>query len=152
MIVGMIIRDFDPSDLHDAAYLYVDVFNGEPWRDQWSFESARQRLADAHQTPGFVGVSLRDERGTVIGFAVGNLEQWFTDHQYYLREMCVDRRMQRLGLGSRLLAAIQERTPTVSVSYLLTARETPAHAFYEAHGFAIARRQVVLTKRLSPID
>jgi aminoglycoside 6'-N-acetyltransferase I len=143
------IDAFTPDHLDVATRLFVSVFNGPPWNDRWSEASARARLDDVTGTPGFGGVALR--RGPdLCGFAIGHTEQWFTGRHFYLREMCVRADLQRQGLGTNLMTALEAQLRDVEQIYLLTDRHGPAHSFYKHCGFRPAQTQAVMTKRIPP--
>ncbi len=125
----------------------MSVFNSEPWNEQWSATSAYQRLASLFATPGFRGVGCV-EGDQLLGFAVGHAEQWFTGLHFMLNEMCVRTDLQGRGIGGQLLEALEDRLRDVEQCYLSTRREGPAHRFYEKHGYRLARRHAVMTKRL----
>ena len=77
------IADFAPAHLDLAAALFVVVFNGGPWFDAWTEDSARKRLEDLLGTPGSGGVVLFDEE-RLLGFALGHSEQWFVGRHFVL--------------------------------------------------------------------
>lgn len=139
------VGDFDAALLDGAARLFVSVFNAAPWNDRWSQVSARARLHDVVQTPGFVGVALHQDQ-QLCGFAIGHTEQWFSGEHFFLQEMCVRTEMQRRGIGTELIHALETQLVNVEQVYLLTDRDGPAHAFYERCGFRSARRQAVMIK------
>jgi aminoglycoside 6'-N-acetyltransferase I len=143
------IDDFDGAFLDAAARLFVSVFNAAPWNDSWSRATARARLRDVVATPGFVGVG-RADGDEICGFALGHTEQWFTGRHFLLQEMCVRTDLQRRGIGTELVHALQRRLVGVEQVYLLTDRQSLAHAFYEKAGFRSARGQVVMVKALEP--
>jgi len=50
-----LIRAFQLCDLDECARPFVSVLSNAPWKDDWTIESARERLSEIHRTPGFVG-------------------------------------------------------------------------------------------------
>lgn len=126
------------EDLDEAARLYRDVFNEEPWDDDWTVETARRRLGEIRRTPGYRGFgAYRD--GALIGVAMGYLERWYSGPHFYLKEMFVRPSRQRRGVGTTLLEALLDALDGESVErvYLLTMRDGPARAFYESYGFRL---------------
>ncbi|MEO7166447.1 MAG: GNAT family N-acetyltransferase, partial [Chthoniobacterales bacterium] len=76
--------------------------------------------------------------------------QWENERHFYLKEMCVDSRKQRGGVGTRLLRQLMktlrgERVHRISLG---TERETPAERFYLRLGFATEARIVIMKRRL----
>ena len=141
------VEAFEAALLDTAAHLFVSVFNTTPWNDSWSEASARARLHDIVETPGFVGVALH--RGPdLCGFAMGHVEHWFTGRHFLLQEMCVRTELQRQGIGTDLINALETRLANVEQVYLLTERHGPAHSFYERCGFRLAQRQGVMLKKI----
>ncbi len=143
------IRPFTPGDLDGAITLYVGVFNAEPWNDRWTIETARKRLAETFDTPGFLGV-VAVENAEPIGFVAGYREQWFTGGHYYLKEMCVRTDRQRAGIGTRLIEHLERRLRDLDVErvYLLTARGGPAETFYAKRGYWASPKMIVMAHRL----
>lgn len=124
--------------LAEVVALYVDVFSRPPWEEPWSVADASLRLEPMLTAPGAVGV-VAEEDGAVVGLALGLVERQAGHDVFLLREMCVAPDRQRSGIGAALLAALDERLDVESW-YLLTARDSPAEAFYASRGFRPARR------------
>lgn len=142
-------RALEQSDLERCAALFVSVFNRPPWRDRWVVGSAYGRLCDIVNSPGSLGlVAVSD--GELVGFACGCCEQWFDGQHFYLREMCVASDLQRKGIGSRMLADLEQklRQTGISQTYLLTREGEPAEAFYTRNGYRTSSRTVLMSKRL----
>ncbi len=142
------IKVFTAEQLDEASHLYVSVFNAEPWNDLWTFETARKRLSDILQTPGFIGfVCLEHE---LLGFAVGYCEQWFDNTHFYLKEMCVRTGMQRKGIGTRLIDHLERALAEMNVDrvYLLTMKDGQAEAFYAKNGYRTSPRMILMSHRL----
>lgn len=138
------------GDLDRCSHLYVGVFNAPPWNDRWTLITARQRLLDLLDTPGFAGSVLlaNDE---LVGFAMGYSEQWQNNRVFYLTEMCVKTASQRQGFGTRLLRSLEKRLTAefgATSIYLMTMRGGPAERFYAANGYRINERMVMMSCRL----
>jgi GNAT superfamily N-acetyltransferase len=134
------------ADLADCVELFVEVFAAPPWDETWAPTDALLRLGDFLRTPRSRGVVVRDEDGALVGFALGHLERFGAEDHYLLKEMCVRPGAQRSGHGSALLAALADRMPDVTHWHLLTARDSPAAAFYVKHGFRPAGRTGVFVR------
>jgi [ribosomal protein S18]-alanine N-acetyltransferase len=80
-----------------------------------------------------------EEEGEVVGFVVGGWHRRGTGHVVTLD---VAPARQRGGVGSALLAALEERfrRERVRLVYLETAVEGGARGFYERHGYSVAER------------
>jgi GNAT superfamily N-acetyltransferase len=119
-----------------CAALFLQVYNNEPFNDAWSPEQSAKRLRDFFDTPGFLGV-LAEEGGVLLGFALGNAEQWYPDRQFHLREICARPDRRRAGIGTALLEAMIEEMIKVnaSVMYVNTGRRTNSERFFLDRGF-----------------
>ncbi|MWV41382.1 GNAT family N-acetyltransferase [Natrialba sp. INN-245] len=139
----------ESADLADGARLYRDAFNEPPWDDEWTLETARTRLSQLLETPGARGYAARLE-DDLAGLVVGTEEWWDDGSKFYVRELCVDPAHQRRGVATALMDHLAEalRRAGVDSIYLLTLRDTPAHAFYEKRGFDLDDRTVLLSRRL----
>ncbi|WP_049927989.1 GNAT family N-acetyltransferase [Halopiger goleimassiliensis] len=116
-------------------------------------ESARTRLTEILETPGFRGFAALSEED-LVGAAVGNLEQWDAGRRFSLRELFVDPDVQGQGIGRRLLEHLLERLREASVRrvYLLTSSDGPARSFYESSGFSEDDGTIVQSLSVSSAD
>ena len=62
--------------MEQCIELYINVFNSEPWNENWTYEVARERLTDLLHTPRFLGFLLYDN-GNLIGFIAGNSKKTY---------------------------------------------------------------------------
>lgn len=143
------IRAFERSDLDECARLFVSVFTKAPWKDNWTTESARERLYEIHRTPGFVG-RVFWEKDEIIGFVLGHCEEGSGMKEFCLQEMCVRNDRQRKGIGTRLLFHLQKELKGMSTEhiYLVTMKGTPAEHFYAKYGYRTNQRMILMTHRL----
>lgn len=130
------IEPFPRENLEAGARLYRDVFNEPPWNDEWTVETARARLAQLTEMPGYYGYGVTLD-GTLVGFLMGYTEQWYTGKFFHLKEMCVDPDHRRRGIGTELLSRLIDRLERENVTrmHLFTLRDSPARAFYDERGF-----------------
>jgi aminoglycoside 6'-N-acetyltransferase I len=133
--------------LKACATLFVSVFNSPPWNEKWSQDVALKRLEDCYNTPGFYGIIaiVGDE---IYGFAIGVVEQYDQNENFYLKEMCVDSTKQRSGIGTKIMDVLYNDLVSkgVSMAYLLTIRDSPAAAFYEKCGFFNSSMMIMMSK------
>lgn len=145
------VDSFPRNNLEDGVQLYRAVFNEPPWDDEWTVETARTRLVEIMETPGYRGYSafLVEE---LVGLVLGNLEQWYTGQHFYLKEMCVRPSCQRRGIGTTMLEDLTEelRSEGVERVYLLTRQASPAREFYESNGFHLNERMGMQSLPLKP--
>ncbi|WP_122088642.1 GNAT family N-acetyltransferase [Halalkalicoccus subterraneus] len=145
------IDSFSRDNLDEGVRLYHTVFNEPPWNDEWTVETARRRLSQIIETPGYRGYSA-SFRGELVGLVMGNLEQWYRGKRFYLKEMCVCPSQQRRGIGTTLMEHLVEKLRNESVErvYLLTMQESPARAFYEKNGFHLNEQMGMQSLQIEP--
>ncbi|RBI59804.1 GNAT family N-acetyltransferase [halophilic archaeon] len=142
-------RPVSENDLTECVRLYCSVFNEEPWNDAWTEQTAQTRLHEILEAPGYRGYAAT-RNSDVIGFAMGNLEQWHSGKRFFLKEMLVDTALQQSGIGTDLLDYLitELRRENVEQVYLLTMRDSPAYDFYKKNGFTLTEQTTMLTQKL----
>ena len=123
--------------LDKCAELLVDAYNGEPWNDSWTKEIALEKLTCFYNSPKFLGwVAM--EGDDLLGCCVGNVEPYFTGDYFYLKEMFVPVANQHKGVGSRLMAAINEHLKSTGIQMviLFTSNAGFPFKFWQKQGFA----------------
>jgi aminoglycoside 6'-N-acetyltransferase I len=147
--MGIHFVNLSEKHLDPCAALFVAVFNTPPWNDAWTHETVKGRLAEILATPGFRGLVAMDD--AVVGFIIGNCEQWFDGMHFCVKEMCVRPDLQGQGIGTQLLQRLEEslRAEGVTLMYLLTLRGSPAAEFYGKRGYRASRRMAAFTRRLA---
>lgn len=145
------IGDIAPDHLASCARLYVEVFNSPPWDETWTVPIALTRLQEIAGTPGYLGLGLHCGPD-LVGFVLGYCESFLDGQHFYIKEMCVRADRQRQGLGTALMEALQTRLVGLDIKkiYLLTARHTPAAAFYSKQGFYVSDKMILMGKWLQP--
>lgn len=139
---------FVENDLLKCTETFIEVFNAEPWNDEWTFTKAQQYLLDFYHTPGFLGV-LAVENEEILGFIFGVHKKWWRGDEFFINEMCVKSQQQNKGIGKALLnRLLRELDSTVKNITLLTDRGIPAEEFYKKNGFEEIERLVFLCKNI----
>ena len=125
------------------------VFNGEPWNESWTPETASAYLRDLLDTPRSLGF-VTEAEGKIVGFVLGRAEQRDQNRQFYLSEMCVLAEYQGRGVGRRLLERLEANLKQQGVAklYLLTTRGGSAEAFYHVCGFYTSEKMAMLGRYL----
>ena len=133
--MSLIVRELKADDLMACSDLYSQVFSGSPWSENWNKEKAYERLSHFQRSEGFIGLVAEDEK--IKAFVLGNAEPFLDGYWFYLREMCVSRKIQGQGVGTKFLNKLNETLETHKVKniYLATDRNIPAAKFYEKNGF-----------------
>ncbi|WP_117149159.1 MULTISPECIES: GNAT family N-acetyltransferase [Paraliobacillus] len=135
--------------LEPCIELYMNVFNSEPWNENWSFEIAKERLSDLINTPKFFGFSLYIENN-LIGFIAGNNKRSHQGLTYYLAELCIDKKVQGKGYGTKLLKLLELELKNKDTKnlYLITSNSGVPEAFYKKNGYQVNDNRLVIKKNL----
>ena len=143
----MQFEPIDSSHLKGCSNLFVEVFNGSPWNESWSFETALKRLEDCHATTGFYGI-VAIEEDKVFGFALGFSEVSYEGQHFFLKEMCVQANKQRSGIGTEIVDKLYRdlADKDISMIYLLTMRDSSAADFYQKCGFSYSSKMSMMLK------
>lgn len=141
------LEGMNRDQVMECAQLYVKVFNAEPWNDEWTMETAYQRLIDIFDTPNFAGV-LYQEEGRLKGAAFGNIEQFYDGRHYMLKELLVSPDIQEKGVGSDILLELEAKLKSFGVTtmVLFTSQGTETCRFYLSNGFEEWTNMVMMGK------
>ena len=82
--------------------------------------------------------------GRIIGCVTLVLSEWEGQPAYQLRGMAVEPSLQRLGVGRKLLKAVDDFIRATDIKHLWCNARTPAVPFYERHGWTIASDEFVV--------
>ena len=139
------------SDLIECTEVFIEVFNDEPWNDEWTFAKAKKYLFNFYQTPGFLGV-LAVENKEILGFIFGVHRVWWSGDEFFINEMCVKMQHQSKGIGKAMLNHLLKELHNNDLSsiILLTDRGIPAEEFYKKNGFEEIERIIFLHKNIRP--
>lgn len=146
----MNIKRITKKHLQKCAELYSYVFSMEPWSEEWENEIALKRLNHFYNSDGFIGI-LAIENDCIVGFALGNIEPFVHGDIFYLREMCVNPKMQNRGIGTQILSELENVLITANIKsiYLFTDRKIPAAKFYSKFGYGLNNDFAIFTKDIS---
>lgn len=143
------IREITPADLDACAALLVDAYNGEPWNDHWTPETASRYLGEFMRAPRFQGFLLLED-GRAAGAVFGHGKTWWTSDEFFVDEFFISASFQRKGLGGKLLARVEEYVKSLGLAgiTLLTDRHMPAVNFYLKNSFSRADHVIFMYKIL----
>lgn len=127
------IRALTLDHLDECASLWVSICNSEPFNEHWTLETARKRLSETLNTPGFVGFVFFDNEP--LGYAVGYCEQWDAERIFYLKDIVVKTDMQRRGIGTKLIRHLEKVLKEMNVNHLYLLAEPTAEGFYAKNGY-----------------
>ena len=143
------IRQLDNDDLVNCAKIYTDVFAQAPWNEKWSTDHAFDRLGNFMSNNQSISL-VAETQGRVVGFLIGEIEQWQATMHFHLKEICIQPEFQRRGVGRSLCEKLMILLNQVGVThiFLITHRRGAAQDFYTALGFSQNQNQVVMGRPL----
>jgi len=130
------IKPFSMKDLQKCCELYVRTFNGEPWYDHWTSETAHARLLEIAENKRFLGYTLWDN-AELIGAIFCYLKTYHNGSEIFVEEMWVSPYCQRKGYGMMLMDEVEKyaRENAIASVTLFTGRDKPSFNFYEKCGY-----------------
>ena len=152
----MELRRLSPADKDIITELFLSVFTEEPWNDDWS--DAAQLSAYIDDLTGnrnSLTFGYFDDGGKLAALSMGSTRHWYKGTEYYIDEFCVDRELQRKGIGSAFLREIEAYLAENGMGhiFLQTDRTVPAYLFYRSCGFDELSDHVSLARTVfSPSD
>ena len=129
------IRPVRYGDLARLAASYMYTFNGAPWLDEWTVETAMQRLTELYHAPHFYGIAVF-RNGEPIGALLGRSEHYFDRKAFQIVELWIEPEAQRQGIGQALLDTLKADKPEERL-YLITMKTDQTEGFYEKNGFVV---------------
>ncbi len=125
-------------DLSNAAKSYVRTFNTEPWNDNWSYDTAYDRLLDLYRSPESCCLAAF-ESNNIAGALMGSIEKYYDGNYLRVVELWTDPVYRGKGYGSLLIEKLTERMKSCNIRkiYLDTMRNSHAADFYKKHGFEL---------------
>ncbi len=142
------------SDREYIIRLFRDVFENEPWNDDWSDEDQLNAYIEdlcGQNNSLTLGYWDKDQ---LTGIAMGHIKHWYTGTEYYIDELCIASELQGRGIGSSFLKEIEgylEEHGIVQI-FLQTERTVPAFRFYQNRGFEVLEDHVSLAKQIKKED
>ena len=141
------IREFENTDLDCCTRVLIQAYNGEPWRNHWTDETATRYLREFAESKSFVGFVICVGK-EVVGAAFTHVKTWWTSDELFVDEIFIKPEMQRKGHGRALLGAVEEYAKSRGLAgvTLLTNKYMPAKRFYERDGYVLAEHVVFMYK------
>ncbi|GAA0077803.1 GNAT family N-acetyltransferase [Clostridium sp. CTA-5] len=144
----MNILRVNECDLKECARLFVKVFNGEPWNDKWTYESAYKRLKDIYMCPNFVGIKYVEDN-VIKGAIFANCEEWYEGKHLNIKEVFVSNESQGNNIGSILINAIEYEVKRIGVDFLiLFTQNNMLKNFYIKNNFKEENSLSIMTKSI----
>ncbi len=141
------IREFHPDDLETCVHLLIEAYNGEPWNNHWTIETASRYLKEFVSNDKFVGFVICESE-VVVGAMFAHRKTWWTNDELYVDELYISPGFQGKGYGERLLSHAEHYAKSEGLAglTLLTNRYFPATAFYTKHGYQQAEHIIYMYK------
>lgn len=123
------------TDTSVLVSIFVNVFNKDPWNENWNSEYARKNLYDLENTPQFFGL-VASYNNVAVGAILGNIKYFGTTKTYYIEHFFVDKKYRHLGIGSSLYnSAIKElKEKGITGAFFTTKKDSDAYHFYIRQG------------------
>jgi len=136
------LRVAHEADIPRLAELHVQTFNethrgGRPGGPSYELRERQWREAFALRDGSWLCYVIEDAEGNLLGFAKGiPHDGGLSEYQGELNKIYVLRRVQRQGLGRRLLCAVAAGFVAKGVTSMLLFGEAtnPSNGFYESFG------------------
>jgi len=144
-----IIRAYTPESFGACRELFIEVFNGEPWHDNWTDESAGACLREIVGHQRFFGFTLWEE-DTLMGAALCHGKTWCKGSEVIVDELFISPDCRHRGYGTALMEAVEgyARENGLTSIALLTDREYPAFGFYKGQGYRESKYMVWIYRRM----
>ena len=129
--------------------LYIDYYNkceGACWTET----TAKKHILQVLNMDGSYGLISKDDNGNVLGFVMGYFKQYDDVVGYTLEEIVIASDHQNKGLGSLLLAELENKVKIAGASCIeLQAVKDEMHEhYYKKAGFRDAKNFVLKVKWL----
>lgn len=142
-------KEVSIEDIAEVSLLYVEAFNAPPWNDEWTADTAANRLHQLILTPDFYGLCAY-MHGALCGMILGSAEQFYNGVSFYIREFCVAPGLRGQGIGTQILSEYESRLALKGIKsiWLLTSRQDGTEGFYEHRGLKPYNHMVMMGKHL----
>lgn len=132
----MIIKNFDETEIKNVTKIFLNVYIGPPWNEEWDETRAEAYLRGFINNPSSISY-LAYDKDQLIGACIGERKSWWQGDDYYINEIFIDKTFQKKGLGSSFLNLIQDELKErgIRTITLLTNKGTSSDNFYKVNGF-----------------
>jgi len=141
----MFIERFEQAPIAELARMYCGVYNDEFWGANWSLDAAQARLMSLRGKghTGYVAcmdgpqVNLNTKAPwQTIGMVVGVQEYWHFGAFFIIKDFCVAKQWQRMGVGKKLMEALLNTLKNTNVNKVcvMTRGGSDCIDFYKKHG------------------
>ncbi|GHU51322.1 hypothetical protein AGMMS49975_04340 [Clostridia bacterium] len=131
------IREIRQTDLEILGEMYYKLFTSEGWKFEWlEQDNVRRYLKDMYEINNFRGYVYIYEN-ILLGCCFGEASDYFSAKQFVIKEIYMDLKVQRRGLGTLFLSEIEEDLKENGFNnvMLYTVKTIPAYEFYHKNGY-----------------
>lgn len=102
------LRHLTDEQVGRIAAIYAECFSGSPWFEDWSEDAARTEISSYLEKEGGAHFYLGSVDGRLSGFAIAVRQgaKGEEDEQFWISEVAVDRRYQKLGLATTMVQRV----------------------------------------------
>jgi aminoglycoside 6'-N-acetyltransferase I len=134
---------FKTEYLSELARMYIEVFNSEPWFENWRLDYARKRLK--YFLPQFNNFSrgfVCKANNEIFGFLGGTCLDYEQEKIFIIDEIFIKRNRQNQGLGTKFLNAVMGllKKQNINRLELKTLRNSFLEKFFRKNGFDDSNR------------
>jgi len=144
------IKEFSDDDFQKCCELLVCVFNGPPWNDKWTNDTACIYLRELTDNRRFLGYTLWDDT-VLLGAVFAHAKSHYRGDEIFIDELFVSPDHRHKGCGTALMDEVEKyakENSFISIT-LLTSIEKPAFQFYEKFGCKHLDHLAFMYKRIS---
>jgi aminoglycoside 6'-N-acetyltransferase I len=138
------------SDINRLAEIYFEIFRSKEWRYDWlKMDNTVRYLTDLYNTPRSCPFAFIQD-GALLGGCFGDISDYFSSVQYYIKEIFIEHSLQNKGAGSGFLADVEADLKKRGVQNitLYTTKKIPAYGFYHKNGYTDGTDSVFMLKLL----
>lgn len=136
-------------DVFELSELYVAVFNGPPWNEQWTMMSAVERMKQLIHSDGFYGFICSVDT-VPCGFILGQRESLYNESQFHIKEMGIIGMEENRDIGTSMVSELERvlKDTGVQKMYLMTDKINGIVNFYTNNGFKEWDSMMLLGKNI----
>ena len=137
------------SDIRELADVFRIVFNAEPWNDNWTIQTAFNRISIQLSNKNCIGWKAI-EKNKILGFVIGYITGLPNGKGFFVEDLCVLPDEQKRGIGKDLIETMEKSIMKIDIKTVITttAKGLSAYEFYIKNGFIDNHTTVGLYKRL----
>jgi len=143
------IKKFSFDDFQKCCELFIKIFNGSPWNDKWTNETAHVYLYELTDHKRFLGYTLWD-KNVLTGAVLCHMKNHYRGDEIFVDEIFISPDCQRKGHGTKLINEIEKYAKDnsfISIT-LLTGKNKSAFDFYERAGYKYLEHLAFMYKRM----